>query len=547
MAIPAGTTSRQVQALARWALIGVVAIGMLTWWWPGYRAWGAAAAGLLVVWVLWLIWRTVSGDGTVPGNPLHLALLGPAALLTYHLARSGLGMARRGVWPEGVLAGEINISMIFQMALLALAVMLTQSLLSPVAGGKGTPAAMDCGGDPCAHVSICGAAMMLGPAAVMTWGRAEPVPDSLAPLGLAGVAVWLTPLWGPGQPARITVTDILNSPGRLGRVGVAIVMACLLIQASPVRGLFLAAGAAGGVLLLAGLAFGRCRLATLAAGAFVSAGCIVPAALGLLALPDFSRLPFAWIGQGEQAIRQVSPANGGVMILLGMVGPVGLLWTAVCLTGWVCWLLIRTRAPQAEWQWRAVTWTIASALAGCALLIGGGLVIPATTLGAGFTWGLLPAMLGRPSRARPGVIVLACLLAVVLLLGMVRKEGLVAWAAWSFAAGESFLHVTTGFLLALVLAWLLGTGAPGRSTTRWGPLRRKAAFGLAGVAAAILAGGAGELLQAIASPRTAELKDWLMHSAGCAAAIVPYLLSIGARLCESPDVAPTGGVSAEMS
>jgi hypothetical protein len=504
-----------MQAFARWVLTGLVAVGMLTWWWPGYRTWGGAAMGLLAVWVLWLVWRTVSADGTVPGNPVHLTLLGPAALLTYHLARSGLGM---GAAQEGMLAGEINISMIFQIALLALSVMLTQTLLSPVSSGA-------------VHVSICGAAMMLGSVAAMSWGRAEPVPNALTPLGLAGVAVWLTPLWRPGRTAKITVTEVLNSPGRLGRVGVAIISACLLIQASPPRGLFLAAGAAGSVLVLAGLTFSRYRVATLATGAFVCAGCIVPMAMGLLALPDFSRFQFAWIGQGEQAIRQVSPASGGVLILMGTVGPVGLLWAVLCFAAWLCWVLVRSKAAEADRQWRAVTWTTASALAGCALLIGGGLVIPATMLAAGFIWGLLPAMLGRPSPPRPGIIVLGCLVAVALLLGIVKKDGLVAWAAQALGAGPNFLHVTTGFFLALVLAWLFG--------------RRKAAFGLAGVVAAILAGGAGELLQAVASIRSAELRDWLAHSAGCAAAIVPYALSIGSGLCESPDVLPPSGPSSE--
>jgi hypothetical protein len=501
----------------RWVLTCVVVIGMLTWWWPGYRTWGGAAIGLLTVWALWLIWRTVCGDGTVPGNPVYLALLGPAALLTYHLARSGLGTA---AVPEGPLAGEINISMIFQMALLALSVMLCQSLLSHVAGGS-------------VHVSLCGAAMMLGTGAAMVWGRAAPVPNSLAPLGLAGLAVWLVPLWGPGPRVKMTVTEVLNSPGRLGRVGVAFVAACLLIQASPPRGLFLAAGAAGGVLLLAGAAFRRYRAVNLAAGAIVSASCVVPLAVRLLSLPKLSLLHFAWIGEGEQAIRQVSPAGGGVMILLGAVGPVGLLWAVVFFAASLCWLLIRSRNMEAERQWRAVVWTIASALAGCALLTGGGLVIPAATLAAGFTWGLLPAMLGRPSRSRPGVILVACLVVMVTLLGLARKDGLVAWSAWTFQVGEVFLHVTTGFLLALVMAWFLG--------------RRSVWWGLAGVILAFLAGGAGELLQAVASLRTAELKDWMTHSVGCAAATVPYLLAMGSRLCESPEVVLRGPSSFEQA
>ena len=51
MAIPVGTTSRQLEWLARWLLAGVVVLALLTCWWPGYRSWGtvvAAEAAVLV-------------------------------------------------------------------------------------------------------------------------------------------------------------------------------------------------------------------------------------------------------------------------------------------------------------------------------------------------------------------------------------------------------------------------------------------------------------------------------------------------------------------
>jgi hypothetical protein len=511
MAIPTGTTSRQLHAVLGWILTGVVGIGMLTWWWPGYPTWGGVVMGLLLVWALWLAWRTLSGDGTVPGNPVHLALLGPAVILTYHLARSGLGTATAR---EGTLAGEINISMLFQIAALSLTVLLTQSLLVSVSR-RGM------------HVSFCGAAMMGGSAAAMIWGHAESVPHSLAPLGLAGVAVWLTPLWSDHRDSAITVTGVLNSPARLMRVGVAVIAACLLIQASPPRGVFLSAGAVGCVLLLAGLGFRRYRAVTLSAGILAAGGCILPLAMGLVKLPDFRLLDLTWFGGGEQSIRHISSAGGGVLVLLGSVGPVGLLWSVICLAASLGWLLIRSGSIGSVRQWRAIFWTMASALVGCSLLVGGGLVIPACTLAAGFVWGLLPAMLGRAGRSRNGAIVLACLLAMTVLLGLARKDGLVAWSVMSFGMADNFLHAVTGFILAMVVAWTVG--------------RRKVALGLAGIGATALAGGLGELLQAVASLRTAEWRDWITHALGCAAALAPYLLAMGARLCESADARrPTG-------
>ena len=511
MAIPTGTTSRQLHTLLGWILTGVVGIGMLTWWWPGYPTWGGVTMGLLLVWALWLTWRTLSGDGTVPGNPVHLALLGPAAILTYHLARSGLGTAAA---KEGTLTGEINISMLFQIAALSLTVLLTQSLLVSVSG-RGM------------HVSLCGAAMMGGSAAAMIWGHAEPIPHSLAPLGLAGVAVWLTPLWTDDRASAITVTGVLNSPSRLIRVTVAIVATCLLIQASPPRGVFLSAGAVGCVLLLAGLGSRRYRAVMLSAGILAACGCVLPLAMGLMKLPDFRLLDLAWFGGGEQSIRHISSASGGVLVLLGSVGPVGLLWLVACLAVSLGWLLIRSGSIDSIRRWRAILWTTASALVGCSLLAGGGLVIPACTLAAGFVWGLLPAMLGRAGRPRNGAIVLTCLAAMTVLLGLARKDGLVAWSVMSFGLADTFLHIVTGFILAMVVAWTLG--------------RRSVALGLAGIAATALAGGVGELLQAVASLRTAEWRDWMNHSLGCAAAVVPYLLAMGARLCESDDARrPTG-------
>ncbi len=77
--------------------------------------------------------------------------------------------------------------------------------------------------------------------------------------------------------------------------------------------------------------------------------------------------------------------------------------------------------------------------------------------------------------------------------------------------------------MALMLAWRMAG---------WGPW-----WGLMGVVLAGAAGGAGEVLQQIASAgRNPQWADWMAHGAGSAAALVLYGLCVGARWCESADV-----------
>ena len=151
MAIPIGTTSRQLRTISRWLFAGVVIVGVLTWWRPGHRSWGAMAVGMLVPWALWLAWQTVSAERTVPGNPVHLVLLGPVAVLTYH--HTHVSLAGTASDPQA-FGGALNMSMILQIALVALGMLLAQSLLPRLRGQVIT-------------ISACGAAMMGGMAAAI--------------------------------------------------------------------------------------------------------------------------------------------------------------------------------------------------------------------------------------------------------------------------------------------------------------------------------------------------------------------------------------------
>jgi len=85
--------------LARWALTGMMILGMMAWWWPGYRSWGSAVSALATVLALWLAARIVAGDRRVPGHPIHLVVLVPAGIMAMHLARDILAKDAPTVMP----------------------------------------------------------------------------------------------------------------------------------------------------------------------------------------------------------------------------------------------------------------------------------------------------------------------------------------------------------------------------------------------------------------------------------------------------------------
>ena len=89
-----------------------------------------------------------------------------------------------------------------------------------------------------------------------------------------------------------------------------------------------------------------------------------------------------------------------------------------------------------------------------------------------------------------------------------------------------------GGITAAVLVWMFGA-------RRWWK-------GLAVVILAALLGGAGELLQRVATTwRNAELDDWTAHVAGCAVVSVLYLLCLALRRLESPDAPAPGSVATD--
>ena len=500
----------------------VVLAGVLTWWWPDYSAWGALIGGLMIAMLLWLCWQTVSINRTVPGHPIYLVLLVPAAVLTYHLARTGLGGGQSN--DADLVNGAINASLLFHMAILALGVMLSQSLL---------PKAITHGG----VVHICGATMIGG--GILAGLRSDTAPVSLAMslVGYAGVAVWLAPLW------RLSISSAHqgfnpsahHQKWRICSLAAGLLASVVLAWNSPAAAI-LASGGAGVTLVIAAVIFSRRSRGLLAAGAILAIGGGLAGAIFGGILPQLLPAGGPWLGSGEKAFGQIVTQDGGVLeavsarhsglqILCRTIGTPGAMLTVAGLVGCLVMFLVRARRDHAGDKAQAVAWTVASLFCAGALLGGGGLFIPAVALAVGLTWGLVAEAAGRSSSPRPGVAVLVVLTAIMLIMGVARSNGLVIWAAnslWHGNSSDKLLHAVFGMMLSMTLAWLMGP--------------RKLRWGLAAIVLASLAGGAGELAQYLtATGRTVEWSDWGAHVIGSTAAAVPYLLCIGARQCESPD------------
>ncbi len=490
-------------------LAGVVIVGMLCWSMPGFKIWGALAIGLLMVWVLWLLWRTVQADRTIPAHPIHLALIVPVMILIFHLARHGL----RQQQDPTLLHGALDMSMIFHFWLLATGVLVSQSLLPRAARHS-------------VVLSLAGAAMMGGAVLAVVWGTSDHARPALGFVGFAGVGVWLTPLWGAAASHDGWPHPLKSRGLRIACLAVAAAAAVMLAWFTPHEAV-ISLGVLAVVLLLAGLLFPRRRLATLSIACLLAAAAIV----GFLVRPrwpEFHGLRVGLFGLGENAFAKISASDTGLAVLAGTVGWVGLVWLVGGIVICGLYLLLGARRGGGGDRGRAIAWTAAAALATCALLSGGGLAIPSVTLAAAFTWGLLPTMLSRPSRRWSGLGVLIGLTVLIMLLGLAPKGGLANWVTFAFGRRDEFLHGCAGFFLALVVAWLAGS--------------RQVKWGLLGMVIVALAGGIGEALQGLLAARTMSFADWVSHTIGCAAAVPLYLLCLGSRCCESPDAPCPKGI-----
>jgi len=500
--------------------LAVILLGLLTWWWPDYSSWGTLVVGLLVTLLLWLCWRTVSVNRTVPGHPVYLALLVPAAVLTYHLAQTGFA---KSASDSTLVSGALNISLLLHMAMLGLGTMLSQSLLPRSITRAGV-------------VRICGAAMIAGGVLAGFRGDAEPVRQAMALVGYAGVAVFLEPMWRPSISiaGQGFAPSAYHGPVRIISLAVAAAACGLLAWCSPGAAV-LAAGGTGITLVAASAIFSRRSRKLL----FVGAALVIGSGLGILCgvpLPQAVSFNGPLLGSGERAfgliatskghvLQAVSASDSGLHVLCRTIGSHGAMLTvagfAVCLV----MFLVRARRDHAGDKAKCVAWTVAAMLSAAAMLDRGGLFIPSIVLAFGLTWGLAAEAAGQSSRPRPGITVLVAISAIMTMIGVARSAGLIVWsmeAIWPEQGVDKLLHAIFGLILAMTSAWLFGS--------------RNLRLGLAAIALACLVGIAGEVMQYITvTGRRFEWADWGAHAAGCIAAMIPYLLCIGARQCESTD------------
>ena len=471
-----------VTAIAQPILLGWSMYALAVLWWPGYWAWGLVGVGLTGVWAIWTLRGIVAADRKVSGNPIYLALPVPLAVLLWHLLGGDVGP----VDSSASSAGGIVASVVFQVALLGLALMLSQSLLSGWASRWWLLAAV-------------GAAMVIGPGTALLDTTFAPAHPALAAMVTAGAALlagaaarWL---------ARGHLPGLAGGGGLLVLAGVAVGGA---IQVQP--------GIAAPLLVCTGLAIaaaaGAKRWAWLAAGAALVIGGVILAfdvSGGADGTASWHRLSL--LGVGDFAIGDAWGGSSGWEILLAMTGIVGLAGGAA---GVVFAMLVLSRRWSAGGADRigGACWLARALLAGWSMLAGGGLGIPACTLAAGLLWGLVPASVGARFSGRSGWVVLAVLAGMVGLLGLVPQDGLIAWISIAMGGMDVSLHVLAGAMLTLTLAWLAGRRL-------W-----------AGVAAGVLvglAGGLAELIQGALSVRGAELRDWRMHVTGCLIAMLLYV------------------------
>jgi hypothetical protein len=227
------------------------------------------------------------------------------------------------------------------------------------------------------------------------------------------------------------------------------------------------------------------------------------------------------LGVGERAFEYIGGGEPGLFVLFGMVGWAGAVWLVAGLAGTIVLMLFVTGGGRPADAGRTAVWAVASALAVCGALAGGGLSMPVPTIAVAVTLGLLPAATGGRLPRAHGAAAVFAFGALLVMLAMAPLTGLVAWAAKEFGLGDTALHVQAGFLATMAFAWLGGA--------------RRIRWGLAAVFAVALAGGGAELLQGALSQRTESLGDWVAHLKGCAIGTALYLLCVGARLCESPE------------
>lgn len=192
MQVTAGTISARVHAIGRWAFAGSILVGAGMGF-AGYRPWACLTVFWLLAWAVWMSSALLRGQRNVPGNLVHISLLSVTFLLACHLAMYLIDRSER---PFTTMDGQLDASMLFHAALLALGVFLAQSYL-----GDGEHGLL---------LRICGLVIMLGAAAAWGFPLSPGGKDAHAITLLSGLFIFAAPRW-THRPRRVFFSTSLRA------------------------------------------------------------------------------------------------------------------------------------------------------------------------------------------------------------------------------------------------------------------------------------------------------------------------------------------------
>ncbi len=184
MQVTSGTTSAWIHVVGRWAFAGSVLVGAGMGF-AGYRPWACLTVFWLLCWAVWMFAALIRRQRHIPGNIVHIPLLGVAFLFACHLAWFMIFRGQRSV---STMEGQLDASLLFHMILLALGVFLAQSYLGD--------------GDHTFLLRLCGGVMVLGSLAALIFPRSPGAGDAHAITLLTGLFVFAAPRW-TNRPRRV--------------------------------------------------------------------------------------------------------------------------------------------------------------------------------------------------------------------------------------------------------------------------------------------------------------------------------------------------------
>ena len=438
------TGSRVVRFL-HWLIVagvlGLVVSAASALTWPGEEAWALLLVPALFLWVLWLYWRTLMGQVHMPGHLFYPFLAAPILILLGHLVHQDpIAPGRVGM----VIAGDMSI--LLRLMALALMVLLVQDVLSRLR-----------------HLRwlLTGAAVALAAGSTM---RLHGWPESsgslaVALIGLSGSGMLVAPLLIPrleGSPWILTADDAarawwLPHAERIARVCGAALAAVLICARQP-KAAAIAAAVAGAVMLTGGGLLRGQRLRLMPAGAILAAGGFIGLHRLGMWLPA-ERLATGLFGVVEPEALAAAADMGGLPLLLATTGYVGGAMLAIGLAAAVVYYLAACRRAARGDQVRAVVWSVTTGICQVALLVSGGLSVPAVAAAAALTLGLTPHILAVRARSIGGWPVALAFAALMFAVGMEQGLGGRIMGLIARRHGDAVVHFGGALVLTVVLFW----------------------------------------------------------------------------------------------